>query len=88
MNGVPDAQSAVTPETVTPSSDMFPATWTLKFPVVSADPEIVSPVPLGPAVEETAMPTTELVYVNVNVVCADHPAGKGNPRSPGPEKVP
>ena len=58
--GDPDAHDAETSEIVTPASDMFPATDTLKFPVVSAEPEIVRPEPLGPAVEEIPIPTTEL----------------------------
>ena len=58
--GDPDAHEAETPEIVTPASDMFPVTETLKFPVVSAEPEIVRPEPLGPAVEEIPIPTTEL----------------------------
>jgi hypothetical protein len=56
----PEAHEAETPEIVTPESDMFPETETLKFPVVSAEPEIVRPEPLGPAVDEIAIPTTEL----------------------------
>jgi hypothetical protein len=59
-NGDPDAHEAETPEIVTPERDMLPATDTLKFPLVSAEPEIVRPEPLGPAVEEIAIPTTEL----------------------------
>ena len=58
--GEPEAHEAETPEIVTPESDMLPETETLKFPVVSAEPEIVRPEPLGPAVEEIAIPTTEL----------------------------
>jgi hypothetical protein len=58
-NGDPDAQDAETPEIVTPSSDKLPDTLTLKFPPVSAEPEIVNPDPLGPPVEEMAIPTIE-----------------------------
>ena len=60
-NGDPEAHDAEMPEIVAPLSDRFPVTLTLKSPFVFAEPEMVSPEPLGPAVDETAIPTTEFV---------------------------
>ena len=80
VKGDPEVQLVSTPDIVTPDSAMPPRTVTLNVPEVVAEPEIVRPLPFGPAVALRPMLAEPLTYEKLSVVCAVHEFGSGRPK--------